>query len=251
MSEAQASALAELQSLADGLEELTQGDWLDLLGKVGEQLADVTSTEQALSTLKERAGELLQAAESFDAGRDAAARSLQALGHDLSAESESWQSGLNDAGDRLQDASGTLKGVLASHLQQGTDQVDQVRDMLVGQLHVAHLERLREGGSAIAESTRGARAKAEGLGGDLVSKAQDGLRQMEQRLKEDLGSRIEQQAGQRFADEAARLGGEVANNLVLSQASVAITGAVTPILPQLIALKAAVGAIKLALHPFA
>lgn len=250
MSEEQASSLPDLQPLADSLEGLAQGDWVQLLTKVDEQLSSVNSAEQALSTLKERAGELLQAVEDLKSEREAATLSIQTMGHDFSAESENWQSTLKEAGSSLQDSSTTLKSKLRDLTRQSTDQIEQVRSSMVEQMHAGHLRKIEESATSVADGVRDARSKADALAGDLVTKAQNELHQLEQRAKDDLTSEIEQQAKQRFATEAGRLGEEVVNNLVLSQASVAITGAVTPILPQLVALKAAVGAIKLALHPF-
>lgn len=250
MSEDTASSLPDLQPLADGLEELAQGEWVEQLAKVDEQLASVVSAEHALSALKERAAELAQTIEDLKTERDAAAQALQTLGHDLAAESANWQSGVKDAGASVQDACGSLKGKLADLVRQGKDHIEQLRGTAAEQLHAAHLGRIKDSGAALADCTRDARSKVDALGGNLVSRAQGELRQLEQRLKDDLASKIEQQAAQRFASEAGRLGGEVANNLVLSQASVAITGAVTPILPELVALKAAVSVIKLALNPF-
>lgn len=250
MGEDTAASLPDLQPLADGLEELAQGDWIEQLSKLDEQLASVVSAEHALSALKERSTELVRAIEDLRAERNAAAQALQTLGHDLAAESANWQSSVKDAGAGVQEACGALKGKLADVTRQGKEHVERLRSTVAERLHAAHLGRVKDSGTALAESVRDARAKVDVLSGDLVSKAQRELGQLEQRLKEDLASKIEQQAAQRFASEAERLGGEVANNLVLSQASVAITGAVTPIMPQLVALKAAVGVIKLALHPF-
>lgn len=250
MGEDTAASLPDLQPLADDLEELAQGDWVEQLAKVEEQLASVVSAEHALSALTERAAELVQAIEALKAERDAAAQALQTLGHDLAAESANWQSTVKDAGANVQDVCGALKGKLANLTRQGKDHIEQVRGTVAERLQAAHLGRIKDSGTALADSARDARTKVDALGSNLVSQAQGELRQLEQRLKDDLASKIEQQAAQRFASEAERMGGEVANNLVLSQASVAITGAVTPILPQLVALKAAVSVIKLALHPF-
>jgi hypothetical protein len=251
MNDETTSPLPDLQPLADSLEDLAQGDWVQHLAKVNEQLAGVVSGEHALSVLKERALELAQGLEDLKTEREVAAHGLQALGHDLAAAAANWQAGLKDAGTALQDSCGTLKSKLADFARQGKDHVDQLRSTVADQLHAAHLGAIKDSGAALADCARDTRSKAEALGGDLVSKAQGELCQLEQHAKDELASRIEQQAAQRFASEAGSLGGEVVDNLVLSQASVAITGAVTPILPELVALKAAVGVIKFALHPFA
>jgi F0F1-type ATP synthase membrane subunit b/b' len=244
------AALPEFQHIARTLEELAEGAWVQLVGKVEEQLAGVVAAEHALSLLNEHAVELLHAIDQLKTERESATHELQTQVHDLAGASASWQSNVSEAGASVQHAVDGLNGTLAEVARQGTDHIDQFRGLVGERLHASYMDGIKTGETAVTRGVHDAHAEVEQLGAELASKAQAELQHLEQQLKDAFASKLENDARRRMEDQAARLGSEVADNLLLSEASAAITGAVTPILPELIALKGAVGIIKFALHPF-
>lgn len=81
----------------------------------------------------------------------------------------------------------------------------------------------------------------------LTNDLEQRMQQLGHRAVEECSRRLQDQAHRTMSNIAEDVGEEIATNLLLTQASLAITGALSPVLPQLIALRAIVTPIKTAL----
>ncbi len=239
-----ASSIEDLAPLIDTLRDASALPWLadaDSSRPTANSAPALEALNQALMQLRDQLQELL-------AAHTQAAEQCADAASQLEAEFDDRIDGASDVGERLssrgeQFAEDDL-GDCGEELDGAFDDVEEaVNEQL---------------GSACAEliedfDTDCAAAHAS-LGEDLEQRASALAQQIETRMDE-----LRQRAAAQFRESVesgargvveeavARMLEEIATNVVLTQASVAITGAVGPILPQLVALRAAVSAIKAAL----
>jgi hypothetical protein len=239
-----ASSSEDLAPLIDALRDASALPWLadaDASQPAADTGTGMDALNQALVQLRDQLQDLLAAhTQAGEQCADAASR--------LEAEFDDRIDGAADVGERL---SSRGEQFAEDDLGDRGDELDGAFD----DVEEAINEQL---GSACADLTDDFEADCtaaySAVGDDLEQRAGTLAQQIETRMDElrersaaHFRGSVEAGARDAVRDAVAGMLDEIATNVVLTQASVAITGAVGPILPQLVALRAAVTAIKAAL----
>lgn len=239
-----AGAVEDLAPLIDALRDASALPWLagaDTWQPAERSATDLASLNQALSHLRDQVQELLAAhMQASESCADAAAQleaelddRIQAsadVGERLETRGEQFaDAGLGDCGDELDGA------------------FDDFEDAISEQLSGACGELVADFDADCAAAHECAGQDVEQRAGALADEIQRRMDEMRERALAHFKESVESGARRTVEESVARMLEEIATNVALTQASVAVTGAVGPIQPQLVALRAAVSAIKAAL----
>jgi DNA anti-recombination protein RmuC len=235
-----------LMEALEALQEASDAEWIqDARGSFDtarESLEAVAGeTREALTSLETQTQSLTQA-------QNEALESLDGAAEMLVTEITTQRTGLQESASEVAERSAEFaEADLDSLMQEFQDSLDELTQSLCDSLQEQHRTLLSTCDDDFAAAGTDAAEALTASANTLAQIVRDSLGDLIARLGEGFRERIEAQARATVADVAARMTTEVAANVALTQASVAITGAVSPILPQLIALRAVVSAIKAAL----
>lgn len=227
---------AELQRLTAQLEQWPLASGFEPMGgqAVGELLDDLQTLEQSLLDLREYQAESIERLEALRGdGQDLFGELQSGVASALSGLDERAQSfvadELSEIGDRLGDKIEEV-GEAAREL------LDASHAECVSSLSSAAAERISQAGTNATEV-------AEGLHALIETETADAIRDA---CEETVG-RIAGTAKKSAEDALGSVAAELAENIALSQISTTVMATVSPILPQLVAAKIALTAIREAL----
>lgn len=238
---------ARLGALEESLTELAETGWVQALSNLPGQREAIENAQQAVTELNERLQQIVEHTEELVNERQTATGTVDSAGTGLVADFHEWQDELSQADTRLVDRAEQF----ANDVQQLTASVEEMlgeaKRSLQEKLGEKHSQLVVDVTHMLQSTTSDVSEHMEQAARTLSGRATADLNSLRARLRDELGDRVEREAKNQLTEQTERMSEEVANNLVLGQASVAITSAISPVLPQLVALRAAVGVIKQAL----
>lgn len=237
-----ATAAADIEA-SDELMQLLQSaaDLLAAADGDGEPAHALAAIETQLQELAEHVGALTQA---YDGALQALDESSQALEDELDelrSSVQDHQAALEQRGEQF---AGSELPDISDAADEGLSQAESRWAQLLGDEHGrlvdAFDENLRDASATLGEQLQ-VRSQA------LAREVADQLEHVGETAAAAFAQRVAQEAREAGEELVKDMGREIAEQMLLSQASIAITGALGPLLPQLVALRMAVGAIKTAL----
>lgn len=206
------------------------------------------ATTQALAAVETQLDELAEQVGLLTRAYEGALQTLDTAEQALDDELEAIRGGLQDRqsslAERGEQFAGTelpgLGDAADERLAQAESRWTQALGEDHGRLVEAFDDHLRGASQALGDQLQ---SRAQALGQDVIGQ----LGQVGDKAAAAFTQRVAQEAREAGEKLVADMGREISEQMLLSQASLAITGALGPLLPQLVALRVAVGAIKTAL----